>query len=191
MSSGHFSPEWSLESGDDNAVCEEGGAGPTEHRPAPPLQRGAPTSGAAPRYGNIVSPAVLTSPALRLGAVKTETIEARVLAPADSTVVLLSPQTYGIVLVVGVDVVGVLVVPGGDGPGDAREVLQTVGWSCPAYPALDLSDSDVPAPLVVRGSQVDVNTGSEVKAWVSLQVEVLSSSQTTEHWRIVLACESL
>ena len=87
------------------------------------------------------------------------------------------------------DVVGVLVVPGGDGPGDASEVLETVGWSCPALPALDLSDSDVPAPLVVRGAQVDVNTGCEVLARMGLEVEMLACAQSTEDWRRVLAGE--
>ena len=87
------------------------------------------------------------------------------------------------------DVVGVLVVPGGDGPGDASEVLQTVGRRCPAHPTLHLRHSDVPAPVVVGGPQTDVNTGREVQAGVGLQVEMLAGPQATEHRGRVLAGE--
>ena len=111
------------------------------------------------------------------------------LGPADTTVALLPPHTHRVVLVVGVYVVGVLVVPGGDCAGDAGEVLETVGRSSPALPALDLSDPDVPAPLVVGGAEADVDPGSEVLAGVGLQVEVLPGAQTTELGRRVLAAQ--
>ena len=91
-----------------------GGGDDPEDRPTPPLYRGSPAGDTPPGYRQIVRLTVPSSSALGLGTVHTETVGTVVLAPADPAVALLPPHADGVVLVVGVDVVGVLVVPAGE-----------------------------------------------------------------------------